>query len=224
MNFSLAYTKVSAYEATGYFHREFVTPTEDQDSVELKFSQYMLDGANAFLSHRVGQSFVIYDEDNVTTSDIENELNLKIWGGFSLDSLTTLSHEYGVIAKATHTIGYSKPDFSLTLNNIFEKNPQTDELKTNYYTYAAMYRPVLKHTFKATYEYDTIFDTSTGYGVEYLLNKTCWDFSISYNRAIKPYLSNDTVNSKINDIIYLRINLNPFWGFEQKAYEYERDG
>ena len=38
---------------------------------------------------------------------------------------------------------------------------------------------------------------------------------------IKPYLSNGYVNSKINDIIYLQVNLNPLWGFKQKIYEEE---
>jgi len=39
--------------------------------------------------------------------------------------------------------------------------------------------------------------------------------------VIKPYLSNGYVNSKINDIIYLQVNLNPLWGFKQKIYEEE---
>ena len=224
LNFTLGYTRVTSYEAHGYFNSDFITPTEDKDTVEMKFSQYFLDNGKSFLTHRIGQSFIINDEDNITTSDIENEINIKLTSGFSLDSLVTLSHEYGALSKATHTAAFTQPNFSLSINNIFEKNLQTDELKTNYYTYNAMYRPVKQHTFKADYSYDTIYDTTTGYGVEYLLSKNCWDMSVSFARVIRPYLSNNEVSSTINDIIYLKINLNPLWGFEQKMYEYEREG
>lgn len=223
LNFSMGYTRVYAYEAHGYFDKRFITTTEDQDTLELKFSQYFMDNGVSFLTHRIGQSFIINDEDNVTSSDIENEINIKLSRGFSLDSLVTVSHQYAGISKATHTASYIQPDFSLAINNIFEKNLETNELKTNYYTYNAMYRPVKQHTFKADYNYDTIYDMTTGYGIEYLLSKSCWDLSVSFDRVITPYLSNDEVSSRINDIIYLRINLNPLWGFEQKMYEYEID-
>lgn len=224
MNFSVGYTRVTSYEETGYFDPQFVTPTQDKDTVDVKFSQYFLEGGSSFLIHRIGQSFIINDENNITSSDVENELILKILNGLSFESLMTVSHEYGAISKATHTAAYTKPDFSLSINNIFAKNIQTDTITSNYYTYTAMYRPFSQHTFKADYSYDTIYDTTTGYGAEYLLSRSCWDFSISFQRTIKPYLSHDEVNSKINDIIYLKVNLNPLWGFEQKAYEYERDG
>jgi LPS-assembly protein len=221
LNFTLGYTRVTSYEASGYFEKQFVTPTEDMDTVEMKFSQYFVDNGTSILTHRIGQSFIIYDEDNITTSDVENEINLKLSNGISLDSLVTVSHEHGAISKATHTAAYTKPDFSLSINNIFEKNMETGALTTNYYTYNAMYRPLIEHTFKADYNYDTIYDMTTGYGVEYMLSRSCWDLSLSFARTITPYLSSDEVSSKINDIIYLKINLNPLWGFEQKMYEYE---
>lgn len=224
LNFTLGYTRVTAYEANGHFEKQFVTPTEDKDTVEMKFSQYYLDNGKSFLTHRIGQSFIINEEDNVTTSDIENEINLDLKSGFSLDSLVTVSHEYGAIAKATHTASYKQKDYALSINNIFKKNLATDKLTTNYYTYLAMYRPFAQHTFKADYNYDTIYDMTTGYGVSYLYSRSCWDMSLRFARTITPYLSSDEVSSKINDIIYLEINLNPLWGFEQKMYEHKEEG
>ncbi|MDQ1339517.1 MAG: hypothetical protein QG567_669, partial [Campylobacterota bacterium] len=78
----------------------------------------------------------------------------------------------------------------------------------------------------AHYSHDNIMQESREYGVEYIYNKRCWDFSVSFNRELRPSLVDGEINSKINDIIYLKLNLNPFFGFEQKVYEYEyeRDG
>ncbi len=224
INFSASYTKVNGFEQKGYFDPEFVTVTEDTDKVALKFTQYFYSGMENSLSHRLTQTYSLGDDDNITASDIENEINLKLYGSFVFNSRISVYDETRELYKASHTLQYRKQKFAFSFNNIYERDPLTKAVTTDYYTYSGMIHPVYAHKLSANYSYDTVLHTTTGYGVEYLYNKKCWDLTVSYSREIKPYLSNDTVNSKINDIIYLKINLNPFWGFEQKAYENERDG
>lgn len=223
INLSAGYTHINSYHQSGYFDNEFVAPTEGKDTVALKFSQFFLHDSKPVVVHRLNQSFVLEADDNVSKSDLENEVVVNLARGLTFNSLIAIGDKQ-TISKATHMLRLTRPDYAFSLNSIVEIDTKTNKATTDYYTVNGMVRPYQAHAFSANYSYDKVYDTTRGYGVEYMLNKNCWDFSVSYTREITPYLSNGSVNSTINDIIYLKINLNPFWGFEQKAYEYERDG
>jgi LPS-assembly protein len=129
------------------------------------------------------------------------------------------SHQFENISKSLSTIGTKKQKYSFFITHAFAKTD--NEVTSNYYQYKASIMPNIKHQITGTYSYDVLNDIERGYGLGYFYKKKCWDFYIKFNRVIKPYLSNGYVNSKINDIIYLQVNLNPLWGFKQKIYEEE---
>lgn len=225
INLSLNYFKISDSSKNGYFDKNIYTTTQEVDKASLKFSQFLLNNGESLITHRANQTYFI-NENNITIADFENEIIFKPNSQISFESLIYTSNDYGKISKAIHAFKYTNPNFLFSMHNIYEKDLKNDKKTVDYDLYKTQISPFYRHKLSAHYSHDNIMQESREYGVEYIYNKRCWDFSLSFNRELRPSLVDGEINSKINDIIYLKINLNPFFGFEQKVYEYEyeRDG
>ena len=220
INIEAGYSKLAKYEKSGYFDNEFIALSEDKDIINLRFSEYFLKEGKRFITHRANQSFYVNEDDsNLSEPDFEHEI-IYSNGALQLSNTLHYSHKYKNISKSLSSAGIFYDKYGFSISNAFTK--EAKEVTGDYYQYQAYAKFYKRHKVLANYSKDALHNAVRGYGVGYFYKKKCWDFYIKYSRIIKPYLSDGNVNSKINDIIYVQINLNPLWGFKQQLYEEER--
>jgi LPS-assembly protein len=201
------------YQASPFIDTVGIQTT--QDSARLQMSQYLynLQGEQLFV-HRLFQQLNL--DSNSSLPDLENEFIFNLKKHFSFIHFLRYSHLHHTLALTSNTLKYEDDFYLFGFTQLYEKSAKTNDVVTNYNRFDAAIRINQSHDFMADYSYDHISDEDRGWSVTYRYKRKCWDIATSFRREITPRLLTDGADSKTNDIIFLRLNLIPFGGFEQQ--------
>lgn len=194
--------------------------SQEYPTATLKLSQYFHNqNGLAVLTHRLSQP-VVLDENN-TLLNLENEFILRPTQELSLSNRSRWSHEYDALISASTTLKKSGT-LAYSITYLYE-NKTGDEVTNRYVSADASYKLSARHRFSGEIARDLLADENRGWRLAHTYNKGCWQTELSFTRRITPYTTAEgETDSRINDIIFLKLNLVPLGEVEQQLYERER--
>lgn len=208
----------------GNFVSDFVTKDETESTeyatTAFKLSQYFYDNSGrSFLTHRLNQAMLM--DENDTLLDLENELVFSPIANYTLTNTTKYSHDFDAVV-STSTSFAKSGDFKYSLSHLYE-NKTGKEVTKRYVSIAAGYKIDGRHRVDGEWQRDLLASEDRGWRVAYTYNKKCWQSELSFARRISPYTTaSGTTDSRINDVVFLKLTLVPFGDLNQQLYEKER--
>ncbi len=189
-------------------------------SLSLGLNQYLYNRrGTAVLTHRANQ--VIQMDRNNTLLELENELIWRPTSRLSLRNLSRYSHEHHTLVRASSSIELSG-DTGYSLTHLY-RNPDGDGVDQRYLQASAHHRFNVAHRIEGAIERDLMTDETRRYRMAYQYNRGCWQSELSLARTLTPYTtSGGETDSRIHDIIFLRLTFNPLGEVIQQLYEEER--
>lgn len=222
INFSLSYTLPGEENEQGILDSEFVTFSKESKGYDLLFSQYLYDqDYTNRLIQRINQGYRELDGIWEYT-DLEHELIFKPKTNLTLKNSIKYSSEYDVVVSNYSSLLLNTDLTQLTLSYLTGNDRATREKDKDYYTFTAKSGFSKRHTFKGRYEYDNLDKEDRKISLSYLYKKDCWGVSLNFSREVEPVATATGTSSRINDIVFLKLNINPLGEHELQVFEDEK--
>ncbi|GHV05654.1 LPS-assembly protein LptD [Campylobacterota bacterium] len=200
------YTKVieeQRYRTLNYYLTQFFYTNEGKE----------------FFRHRLTQG---YNLDTYEKRELINEFQLSAFD-HTLTNEMRYSHESGAVTISTTTLEADFELFDYSLTHLYQQ-PSGKEITKRYVKAEAGFDISARHRLFASYERDLLESADRGFGVAHTYRRGCWQSELSFTRETKPYSTTGGYSdSKLNDIIFLRLTLVPFGELSQQLYSYERN-
>jgi LPS-assembly protein len=196
---------------------KFYNITQTQDTLKLYFSQYLYgDNGEQILYHRLSQN-VSYSTDNDTTTQLENEFDIKITKYLTYYNDVYYNYDESAISKVFNNIAYNNKSVNLAFSHIYQKTFTKKPKETSYVTSSLVYNFNKHYAYhlKADYDVENSFNKNKEIG--FLYKKKCWDFGLKYIENNRPVLKNGSIADSIQDrIIYMTVALKPLMTSQNK--------
>jgi LPS-assembly protein len=195
---------------------EFYNISDVQNATKLEFIQYLYDDkAEEFLYHRLAQR-ISYDAQASRYGELENELELKLFGNLSFYNNMFYNYDKHSFSKIFNKISYNDYGLNLSLSYLYRdsfKDPSPGSKSsryTRYLTSNATYDYNRHYSFMATYNYDWQNRIKKSASIGFMYKKRCWDFGLKYAENRRPILTQGGESSHIYDrFIYVTVVLKP---------------
>lgn len=222
-NIALGYTVPGDIEEEGVFEDEFATFSKEREGYDLKFSQYLYDDRySMYFSQRVNQNYIKQDDNNWSLEDLEHEITIKPYSWMAFKNLFKYSHENDVVYSTSSGLSMKGSRGSLSLSYLTGKDQLTKEANKEYYTVKASTALDSRNKMSGSYQYDKLANDARVIGLSYWHGKKCWGVSLSFTRNISPITTTTGTSSRINDTIFLKLNINPLGTQQWMVYEEEK--
>ncbi|MGP1561540.1 MAG: LPS-assembly protein LptD [Helicobacteraceae bacterium] len=209
------YTLPTQKEKRGILINDFYELKEKEKEVALKFSQHVNTKSANIFSQRLSQNYK-KDKDIWNFSDLQNEFIYNPFSFLSLSSETKYSIRNDVLISNYVAAEFKQSNKRLSIGYLLGKDEQTRQITSDYYKINATYQINAKNKLDGEFHYDALSKDVRKVGVTYAFLKKCWNFIVEYSRELEP---TSGAASRLNDIILLKVNLNPLGEYKYRAYE-----
>jgi len=196
---------------------EFYNISQTQDNLKLYFSQYLYgDDGEQIIYHRLSQN-ISYSTDNNTTTQLENEFDIKITKYLTYYNDIYYDYDESAISKVFNNIAYNNKSVNLAFSHIYQQTFTKEPKETSYVTSSLVYNFNKHYAYhlKADYDVENSFNKNKEIG--FLYKKKCWDFGLKYIENNRPVLKHGYIADSIQDrIIYMTVALKPLMTSQNK--------
>jgi LPS-assembly protein len=196
---------------------EFYNITQTQNTLKLYFSQYIYgDNGKQILYHKLSQN-ISYSANNDTTTQIENEFDIKITKYLTYYNDVYYNHDESAISKVFNNITYNNKSVNLNFSHIYQTTFTKNPKKTSYVTSSLAYNFNKHYAYHLKADYDVKNSFNKNKEIGFLYKKKCWDFGLKYVENNRPVLKNGSISNSIQDrIIYMTVALKPLMTSQNK--------
>lgn len=207
--------RCSREDAANYPECDFYTIDEIDESLDLKFSQFLVNGeGEQLLYHRVTQRFS-FDRLYDRLSELENELDWQITPTLSLYSDLFYNYDRNTLTKLLHSVRYNDNRFNIGITDLYEHYVSEEGAgRVNYVTLDASYRYGRHYRYYGRYAYDLEEEAKKLAEIGFSYSKRCWEFGMRYVENNRPTLTRDEAAAVFDRYIYFTIAFKPIGGME----------
>ncbi len=231
VGFDAVYTKAGVDDASGYyedkkeicsrpdagsnFECDFYTINEIEESLDMKFSQFFVDGkGEQILYHRITQR-LSFDRLNERLSELENELDWRITPRISLYSDLFYNYDRRTLSKTLNSLRYGDGAFNAGVTDLYESQVTEDGIAyVNYLTFDADYRYSRRYRYFGRYAYDLEAGVKKMAEIGFSYSKRCWKFGMRYVENNRPILTKNEASSVFDRYVYFTVEFKPIGGTE----------
>lgn len=193
---------------------DFYSINDITEALNLEFSQYIFDSSGTqILYHKLSQN-IVYQSDNQSLGDLENEIDYKVTSAIGLYNNTLYNYDENLFSEIYNKITYSGYGVALGMAHLYKEDVQKSKddntRLTKYLTSDIGYTYDEHYSYKAVFNYDLHNFLKKTAEVGFLYKKRCWDFGVRYVENNRPILTKSgTYNSIYDRYLYFTILLKP---------------
>jgi len=231
MGLDAVYTKAGIDDATGYYEDQktlcsgadaaaypecdLYTINEIEESLDLKFSQFVMnDEGEQVLFHRITQR-LSFDPLKEQLSELENEVDWQVTPHLSFYSDIFYNYQRNLMSKMLSSLRYTDDAFHVGVTDLYEDALGEEGTEyVNYLTFDAEYRYNRHYRYFGRYAYDLQESVKKLSEIGFSYKKRCWEFGMRYVENNRPILTRSEASSVFEKYIYFTIKLRPIGGTE----------
>ena len=224
MGLSAVYTKAGFDDASGYYEElkticsqadaalnpecDFYTINEIEESLDLKFSQYVV------LFHQMTQR-LSFDPLQEQMNELENELEWQVTPKFLLYSDVFYNYQRNLVSGILTNVRYSDEMLQLGVSDLYQNTLAENSTEyVHYLTLDASYRYDKHYRYFGRYAYDLENAVKKLAEIGFSYKKRCWEFGMRYVENNRPILTDNAAGSVFDKYVYITVKLQPLGGTE----------
>jgi len=233
---TVSYTKAGTRKYNGYYDKfkgecdkayiddnpqnaypcEFYTLNKPSDTLSLGVNNYLFDGSNQWLVHRLSQVFR-YDDVGNYYDELQNELELEVTNSISYYNQTSFNHDRNRITKEQNTLRYNDGTLNGSIGHYY-----TDGLVANKAQYSSYWNGDIAYQHNRHYKffgvlaYDYQESLLKNSEIGFLYTQRCWDFGLKFVQNRRPIVTNTNgADDSVEDsFLFITFILKPLGGSE----------
>ncbi|TQR43060.1 LPS-assembly protein LptD [Campylobacter sp. MIT 12-8780] len=212
LNLELDYVLRGA--STGEITQDFLRPTDFDDGLNLKISQYFYNKeAEKKLKHRLNFN---YDTKTQKFTDFQNLMQYFFAENFSVSNEAEYSYSQTRFTKVISQIDMNLQKFNFNFTHAY-KNDASENLTSTKHSFIGArvdYSPNINYKLFSGVWFDTQRAHLNAWEVGYTFQRKCWNYSIVYKERIDPQLTSAGINAKSKNGVYFVFNFYPIGGVQ----------
>lgn len=218
LDLSVYYIKPQQIQSYGHIDTAFVNLTSELENINLKFIQYFNTKNREVFTQRVSQIYA-KKKKKWEFLDLRHEIVYSPVDFVKIRNDIIYSMTNKIMLSNHTTVDFNFYPSKISVGYLEDRQDESGEKTTDYYRFKLTHSFDSRNKLESTFEYDNLLKETRRVGAKYTFSKPCWGISLDYKKETQAVTTSSGSHSRMNDIIFVSLSINPLGTYNFKAYD-----